>query len=253
MGGNTGAARRHTARSIAVTAVLVLLVSLLSATAAFAAVGFEVDIDVDDTIVDTPGTIHLVDDEDDIPAEALGQQCTVRSVGLNQDSVHPDNDLIVESAGTTVILPDVERTPGQITEGIGTLTLGNIIVVSVRLGSDGVFSADHRLEVRCLGDPVTGRIIVVKEVTDGSDTSQAFQFTASYDADGSPCRTDSRTTRVTSTPAPTRSPRPCRPDGRSSPPRVAMVRHQVRSLSPQARRSLARSPTSSRRSTLRSS
>lgn len=184
MGGNRGAARRHRARSIAVVAVLFLLVSLLGATAAFAAVGFEVDIDVDDTIVAAPGTIHQVDDEDDIPAEAIGQQCTVRSVGLNQDSVHPDNDLIVESAGTTVILPDVERTAGQITEGIGTLTLGNIIVVSVRLGSDGVFSADHRLEVRCLGDPVTGRIVVVKQVTAGSDTTQAFQFAASYDADG---------------------------------------------------------------------
>jgi hypothetical protein len=183
MGGNRGAARRGRGRSVAFTGVLVLVFSLLNMAAAMAAPPFSADIVINETETGDEDSVELLRTIS-VPLEFQGQECTARSVGRNQSSVHPGNDLLVASGGTQVEIPDVERAPDAVVEGIGTLVLGSQISVSVRYGVDEFFSADLIVEVRCTGTDDTGRIIVVKQVTGGSDTSQAFQFTADYDADG---------------------------------------------------------------------
>lgn len=175
---------RGTVLRAAVTAVMVLLLVLLHIPAANAAPGFSLDIPIDTVIRDDPngpvGVIHHLDTRS-VPSEFQGQECTARSVGLNQESAHPDNDLIISSGGTEVVIPDVESDPAATVDAQGTLILGSDVVVNLRMGPDHTFSAGLIVEIRCIG---TGEIIVVKEVTDGSNISQAFDFAADYNTDG---------------------------------------------------------------------
>ena len=76
-----------------------------------------------------------------IEARLLGATCTVTASAGNQESVHPNNDLIIGSGGSSVTLADVERAPGAVTHASGQLTLGSAIILSVRLGADLRFSA----------------------------------------------------------------------------------------------------------------
>ena len=93
-----------------------------------------------------------------------GRTCDVVAVGINQESVHPNNDLIAAS-GTSVTMYDVEREPGAVTPASGTILLSDTIVISVKIGnrdsgqeSDGTwygfFSGGMNIEFDCL-PPVT--------------------------------------------------------------------------------------------------
>lgn len=163
------------------TALLAAACALMLALPASAAEGYLVDIPID-TVVRAPEDSKTLLATVDVPAEFQGQMC-VASAASNNDSIHPDNDLLVESGSDSVVIPDVERTDQQITiPGEGSLTLGSQLTVSLLMGPDKVFSAGITVTVDC--EPSSGRIIVVKEVTEGSDTGQAFDFEASYDSDG---------------------------------------------------------------------
>ena len=56
-------------------------------------------------------------------ANLVGVTCTVTAIAGNQESVHPNNDLIISSGGSSVTVPDVERAPGAVTSASGPLTL----------------------------------------------------------------------------------------------------------------------------------
>ena len=78
-----------------------------------------------------------------------GRQCSVAAEGINQESVHPNSDLLVRSGGGEVALLDVERAPNVRTEATGTLTLGTDVSVFVRLGPDGLFLGGLVLTIDC--------------------------------------------------------------------------------------------------------
>ena len=92
-----------------------------------------------ETIRDAPGTIH-VGAVVNVDADRIGGSCTVTVTGENNQSVHPNSDIIVSSANE-VTVADVERAAGTVTTPAdGALLLGDTITVRVRLGEDGVFS-----------------------------------------------------------------------------------------------------------------
>ena len=72
----------------------------------------------------------------DVPAEFQGQTCPTRFAPQNNESEHPGNDLILESAGGQIVLEDVEAIAGEVTQGSGNITLGPQLIVTMVLGSD---------------------------------------------------------------------------------------------------------------------
>lgn len=168
------------ARLLGVLAVALGLVASIGAPA-IAAPGFNGTIPIEIVVRAPEGSLTQVASED-VPSEVVGQECQVSSIGTNRQSVHPGNDLLIESGDSQVVLPNVESVAGGTVTADGTLILGSTITVTLRMGPDEVFSAGFDVVVDC--EPHPGRIVVVKEVTEGSDTSVAFDFTASYDGDG---------------------------------------------------------------------
>lgn len=168
------------ARATLALIVVGLMVAGMAATAAAATV-YNIVIPIDTVVRAPEGSITELATST-VPEEALGQQCSVVAHAANQRSVHPGNDLIVVSGSSQVVIPDVEGSPNTTIEATGTLTLGSSIVVSLQMGEDEVFSAGFDVVLAC--EPVPGRVVVIKEVTEGSDTSQSFDFTADYDVDG---------------------------------------------------------------------
>lgn len=69
-----------------------------------------------------------------------GPLCTWQATVNNQTSTHPNSDILLESNGTTLVLADVESVPNKVTSNSGSVWLAEEVVVSVRLGSEGLFS-----------------------------------------------------------------------------------------------------------------
>ncbi len=106
-----------------------------------------------DTFVDAP--IGSLTQLATVPTGAYaGHTCAVKAVGINQESVHENNDLIAAS-GTSVTMHDVEREPGAVTPASGSILLDDKIVVSVRIGNNdsgngwGYFSGGMHIEFDC--------------------------------------------------------------------------------------------------------
>lgn len=120
----------------------VVLSLLLTVSLALGAGGQAVTVEVPlDTVVYGPeGSSHLLGSAD-VPQELQGLECEVAAIAQNQESVHPNNDLIVSSNDDQIVLADVEREAGVHTVADELLTLGSEITVTLVLGSDGVFSA----------------------------------------------------------------------------------------------------------------
>ncbi len=110
--------------------------AVIGSTAAFAA---EFDIPID-TVVRAPEGSYTVLADVETPEELVGSSCVSIAVAGNQESVHPNNDLIIETGNTSVTLADVEREPGVNTPAAGEVTLGERVKVTLHMGSDEVFS-----------------------------------------------------------------------------------------------------------------
>lgn len=126
--------------------VLKRILALLAASAAFfvigipAAMAVEIEISIDTVVIADEGS-NIILATADVPPELVGSSCTATAQAINQPSVHPGNDLIIASGDGSIVLADVEREAGVTTTTEGTLTLGPTLVVSLRMGADGVFSA----------------------------------------------------------------------------------------------------------------
>lgn len=106
------------------------------------------DIPLETVVRGDAGSEHLLVTEP-VPAEHQGKECTATVGGANNESVHPDTNLIVRSGESEIELLDIEREAGAITEGTGPLTLGTEVTVSVVLGEDEVFSGGTVLSIEC--------------------------------------------------------------------------------------------------------
>lgn len=90
---------------------------------------------------------HLLASQD--VTQYSGLTCTVSAQAENQSSVHPGNDLTVESGGDSVVLEDVEGVAGGSTSASGTLVLGNTVTVTLNMGPDNSFSAGMNVSLDC--------------------------------------------------------------------------------------------------------
>ena len=134
-------------RLVAVVASAVVVAGLGSA-AGWAQEPPLIEIPIDTVVEGAPGSEHQVATAAVAP-EDQGRECTVAAEGVNNESRHPDTDLLVRSGGGEVVAPDVEREPEAHTEASGTLVLGSEVTVFVRLGSDGIFSGGMVVTVEC--------------------------------------------------------------------------------------------------------
>jgi hypothetical protein len=114
---------------------------------------FEISIPIT-TIVFAPADSETVLASVDVDGELLGELCAVSAAAENPDSVHPDNNLVVSSGRTAVLLPDVEsQSSGKVTAN-GILELGPHITVTLEMGPDEIFSAGITVAVECGPDAV---------------------------------------------------------------------------------------------------
>jgi cell division septation protein DedD len=108
----------------------------------------DVVIDVTGAIYGNPGDVIVVQEVAVDPA-LVGATCDGVAITQNNESVHPDTDLIVSTGGTQSEFADVESVSDGVTEGTEHVVLGPTITVSVRLGADGVASGGTRLSLDC--------------------------------------------------------------------------------------------------------
>lgn len=123
-------------RFISIFSMAVILI-VLAATGASAAPEFVIPID---TVIYAPAGSFTVLADVETPPELIGSTCTGIAAAENQHSVHPNNDIIIETGDSETILADVEGSPDKITEALGTITLGPRVKLTLHMGDDGVFS-----------------------------------------------------------------------------------------------------------------
>ena len=143
------AARPNPSGRLAVAALTLLLTIVPSGLAtAVTAEEFDIMIPLDTRVTAPEGSVTVLATESIAP-EFAGQICSVSATAENETSVHPDNDLIVESGNSTVVVEDVESGTGSVVHAGGDIELGSQIVVSLLMGPDGVFSAGLVVHVDC--------------------------------------------------------------------------------------------------------
>jgi hypothetical protein len=110
-----------------------------------------IDIPINTVVDDAPPfEQHILATMPVDPADQ-GKSCEVTVVSTNQESVHPGNNLVIASNGSSVTAFDVEREPGAVTEAVGTLVLGPTVTVELFLGlRDHVFSAGLVVSIDCI-------------------------------------------------------------------------------------------------------
>lgn len=117
-------------RLVSLAAFVAMAISVLPVQAA----DFTISLDPDTYIRGEPGESYKLQ-QANIPDYLQGHSVRVRAVAENNSSVHPGNNLIVRSGGGTVMLLDVEREAGAITEATGQLTLEGEVEIWLVLGS----------------------------------------------------------------------------------------------------------------------
>ena len=102
------------------------------------------------------GEIRLLG-EVTVAPELVGATCTGRAETANQDSVHPNNDMIITTGTTQAEIPDFESAPFKVTPLTGTVVLGPTVRFEVRLGPTFVSSGGVVVTLDCtpVGPPTT--------------------------------------------------------------------------------------------------
>jgi len=140
--------RVATWRLIVVMLIAAVMVFAFSQFAYAQTTGFSVVIPLD-TVVYIPWDSSRLLATEPVPEEFAGHSCGVSGISRNQDSVHPDNDLIIGSGASEVILENVEDEPGETLHAAGTLVLGTEVTVTLHMGPDAIFSAGIDVVIDC--------------------------------------------------------------------------------------------------------
>jgi hypothetical protein len=180
--------------AIAAVILLTTLMTIGFAGPAAAVVGdeeFTIVIPIDTVVFALEGSTTVLA-ATPVAEEFAGQVCSVATRAENQESIHPGNDLIVESGSSLVTIEDVEGTAGGVVVGEGELELGSEIVISLVMGPDEVFSAGLDVVVDCT---------VVVEVTtttlEATTTTLAATTTTNGQADSTSATLPSEQTTST--------------------------------------------------------
>ncbi len=150
-------------RLLIVTAMALMLVGI-AVSAAFGQTGIVIPLDT--VVRAAPGSLTVIAVVD-TPSDLVGSTCQGLGVTQNQDSVHPNNDIIMESGATVAVFEDVEETPNKVTTASGSVTLGDTVTLTLRMGRDGVFSGGMTVlvDVDCLAPPTTTTTTTTLPVT----------------------------------------------------------------------------------------
>lgn len=143
-----GVQRWRLSMAALVAAVMILVLAFAQFASAQTDEGFSLTIPLD-TVVYIPWDARQVLASEPVPERFAGQSCEVTAVSRNQESVHPDNDLIVQSGGSEVVIENVEDEPGGTVQAVGMLVLGSEVTVTLHMGPDAVFSAGLDVVIDC--------------------------------------------------------------------------------------------------------
>jgi hypothetical protein len=144
----SGSSSSGAVRYLVAVLTTLLVVFSLTTTVAAQEGDFQIVVPIN-TVVRAPEGSETVLSTTQTPEEFVGETCEVTAQSENQSSVHPGNDLVVESGGNQIVLPDVEAEPGGVVTATGTLVLAEEIVIFLIMGPDEVFSAGIEVRFQC--------------------------------------------------------------------------------------------------------
>ncbi len=130
----------------AAVAILTIAFMAVFMTAMPVDAGDSLTIPVDTAIYADPGSVIELG-RVDVQTELAGPLCTWQASVMNQVSVHPGNDILIQSGGNTLVLSGVEDTAWSTTSSSGTAYLVDQVIVSLRMGPDGVFSGGLNIAI----------------------------------------------------------------------------------------------------------
>jgi len=153
-----------------------------AATAAASEDAFEIVISIE-TVVRAPEDSETVLRTHPVPNGLVGETCSVIARSLNQSSVHPGNDLIIESQ-TRIVLVDVEAEPGGAVTASDVMLLSDQVLISLVMGPDEVFSAGIDVLFDCPPEPTTTTSPTMSTTTTvaNSTTTTLGESTTTIDA-----------------------------------------------------------------------
>lgn len=181
-----------------------LMVFSLMTTVAAQDDDFEIVVPIS-TVVRAPEGSETVLITTPTPEDLIGETCEVSARSENQSSVHPDNDLVVESGGSQIVLHDVEAEPGGVVTATDTLVLGEEIVISLIMGPDEVFSAGIEVGFQCppAATTTTG---ATTTTTEGTTTTTVMTTTSTEATTTTAAPTTSTSPTTTLAPTTTQAP-----------------------------------------------
>ncbi len=135
-------------RRVAVVAGLISIVGLALAQLPASADHGTISVPIDTVVRAGQGEVVQLDSTA-INPELVGATCEYEFHSTNQESVNPGNDLILSTGGTETVIPGVEDAPDQELDVAGSVTLGETLTVSVRIGPNEIFSAGLSVELVC--------------------------------------------------------------------------------------------------------
>lgn len=159
-------------------AVVLLLVSVLATSAMADHAYIEISIPIDTVVRGEEGSVTELAVAE-VPDGVGDHSCEVTAHAENQKSVHPGNDLLIESGTSAVTLSDVEAEEGAVTETHEALLLSETITVSLVMGPDRIFSAGIDVIVECIPEETTTSLATTTtaEVSDTEVTTTLEQTT----------------------------------------------------------------------------
>ncbi len=111
-----------------------------------------ITVNVDSVAYGNEGDLILVGSAV-IPSDVVGETCLIKGESVNQESVHPNNDLIIVVGDQTLVVEDVEGLADQVTEVDEFEQIGSTLEVYLRFGPDGVTSGGYVVTVDCSVEP----------------------------------------------------------------------------------------------------
>lgn len=157
---------------IACAGAVISLMAVLASPADAAPENFDVAIPITTIVYAAPNSVTTLASID-VDPQFAGQICDVTARSLNQGSVHPNNNLVVSSDSSSVTIPDVEGQSDGAVDATGTLILGSQVTVSLRMGSDGVFSAGMNVHLVC-DFPVTTTVQPTTTIATTTTTAEVL-------------------------------------------------------------------------------
>ncbi len=152
----------NTDRAIWAIFILVVIGLTLAAAAALAQTPDDVDIPIDTILRGELGDTFLVASVTASP----GLKCDAFLDGRNNESVHPNTDVLIQSGANFAAILNVES--AAFSTGSTSFTTDGLIEVFIRLGADGVSSTGFILELTCNPPTTTTTSTVVSSTTTSS-------------------------------------------------------------------------------------